>query len=297
MKMTKKQMVIGTCAALVLLGGGAGVMAHHQAQVRADKIAQEAKKTHDKLSKVAEEATQKAESFKNEADVKTAQNAIKKLDEKDKSTFITRVEKVDRNWALVNKAEQAVIKAEQAKTEACVKTAQKTIDQLKTEMTKAKKSTLQQRLDKVKALVKSNKVKAEKAKKAKEAEIQAQAEITAQAEAQSRQASVQNNEAQNRGVDNGTVTQGEASSNVSAPVYQAPASEQATPSYNAPAPAGGTGGGASAPAQSSNNTGNPAYNSGAGANANPDKTMEEIDQWTADANAHPFGGESADGGR
>ncbi|WP_242359030.1 serine protease [Lactococcus petauri] len=293
MKMTKKQMIVSSVMALVLVGGGVGVVAHHQAQVRADKIAQEAKQTHDKLINDAEEATQKAETFKAEADVKTAQDAIKKLEEKDKAPFITRVEKVDRNWTLVHKAEQAVIKAEKGKTETSVKMAQTAIDQLKATMTKTKKSALQQRLDKVKAIVKNNKAKAEKAKKAKKAKEakEAQAEAQVQTQAQNQQVAVQKSETPSGTVANNEASQGEVSSNASAPVYQyqAPVSEQAAPSYNAPA---------SAPAQSSNNTGNPAYNSGAGKNANPNVSMEEADKDIADANAHPYGdGMSVNGGR
>lgn len=180
MKITKKQWIIGASVAVVLAGGGVGVVANHQAQAQAEKTAQEAKVAHDKLIKAATEATQKAETFKAEADVKSAQDTIKKLDEKDKTALISRVEKVRQNWDLVNKADKAVANAEKTSNDATVKTAQTAIDTLKEDMTKAKKSDLQKRLDKVKTTVKNN--KADKAKKEAEAKQKAAAAQTAKSQ-------------------------------------------------------------------------------------------------------------------
>lgn len=292
MKFTKKQWIIGASIAIVLAGGGTALAVNHQAQVRAEKIVQEEKAAYDKLIKVAQEATKKAETFKAEADVKEAQDAIKKLKEKDQTALTERVEKVRQNWDLVNKAEKNVVSAEKVKTEATVKTAQTAINQLKADMTKAKKTALQQRLDKVKAAIKARKEEADKKAKA-EAEKQAQTAQTA----------VQNNAAQDSS-DNAAASQAGAAVSNGDTSYNGYAQAQAAPSYTAPAqnnsgyvastPSGGS---AQAPAQPQPSTGNPAYNSGAGANANSHKPMEEIDKWTEDANAHPGGFESANGGR
>lgn len=293
MKFTKKQWIIGSIVALVLAGGGTALVVNHQAQVRADKIAQEEKAAYAKLLKTAQEATQKAESFKAEADVKAAQGAIQKLEEKDKTALNARVEKVRQNWDLVNKAEKNVVNAEKSKTDATVKTAQTAINQLKAEMTKAKKTALQKRLDKVKAEIKAKKDKATAEKKAQE--------VAAQQKAQEAQTATQNNtQTQAADINNATAPQAETPASNGGAAYsgyaQAPSSvpAQNNSGYVASVPSGGS---AQAPAQPQQSTGNPAYNSGAGANANPNVSIEEGNKWIEDANAHPGGFESANGGR
>ncbi|WP_285004765.1 serine protease [Lactococcus garvieae] len=232
MKFTKKQWIIGSIVALVLAGGGTALVVNHQAQVRADKIAQEEKAAYDKLVKAAQEATKKAETFKAEADVKSAQDAIKKLEEKDKGDLIARVEKVRQNWDLVNKAEKNVVNAEKAKSDATVKTAQAAINQLKAEMTKAKKTALQKRLDKVKAEIKAKKDKATAEKKAQEA--------AAQQKAQDPQAVAQNNRAQ-ASSGNAGVAQAETPTSNGAAAYNGYAQTpvQDNTGYVAPTPSGG----------------------------------------------------------
>lgn len=283
MKFTKKQWIIGSIVALVLAGGGTALVVNHQAQVRADKIAQEEKVAYDKLVKAAQEATKKAESFKAEADVKSAQDAIKKLEEKDKGDLIARVEKVRQNWDLVNKAEKNVVNAEKAKTDATVKTAQTAINQLKAEMTKAKKTALQKRLDKVKADIKAKKEKAAAEKKAQEA--------AAQQKAQEAQTAAQNNtQTQAADVNNATAPQAETPASNGGAAYggyaQAPSSvpAQNNSGYVASVPSGGS---AQAPAQPQPNTGNPAYNSGGGIIDNFNgghASMDQIDKDTENAN-------------
>ena len=178
MKFTKKHWIIAAIACLILAGGSAGLVAHHQAQVKAEKTAQEAKRTYDKLVASAKEATEKAESFKAETDVKTAQAAIEKLDKKDQKALNTRVEKVRKNWAFFHQADKAVSAAEKAKTDQAIKTAQDVVNTLKDAMTKSKKAELQKRLDKVKAEIKSKKAKEEA--KAKTQAAQEQADSSAQ---------------------------------------------------------------------------------------------------------------------
>jgi peptidoglycan DL-endopeptidase CwlO len=277
MKMTKKQWIVGGAVALVLAGGGAGIVANNQAQAQAEKTAQEAKTAHDNLIKEAKKATEKAETFKAEADVKTAQDAIKKLDEKEKPALIARVEKVRQNWDLVNKADKAVTNAEKVQNDANVKTAQSSIDKIKDEMAKSKKSALQGRLDKVKTAVKNNKERA----KAQAAQEQAQLQNDTQAQA----ADVNNAvapQAEAPAASGGAVDYGQYA--------QAPA--QNTPSYNPPV-TGGNGGGAVAPSTPSGNTGNSDYNNGGGANANPNQSIDDMDNVN-----HPSNGEnSIDGGR
>lgn len=292
MNITKKQWIAGGAVALVLAGGGAGVIANNQAQAQAEKTAQEAKTAHDNLIKEAKKATENAETFKAEVDVKTAQDAIKKLDEKDKTDLIARVEKVRQNWDLVNKADKAVANAEKVQNDANVKTAQTAIDKIKSEMAKSKKIALQKRLDKVKTAVKNNKDRA-KAKAAEEAKSKANAEQQKEQDVQE-QAKTQN-EAQATDVNNGAAPQGDTSVSGGAVDYgqyaQAPA--QNAPSYTPPA----TGGGAVAPSTPSGNTGNSDYNNGGGSNANPNVSGNDLsndEDWAA---SHPGGAESANGGR
>lgn len=283
MKFTKKQWIIGSVVALVLAGGGTALVVNHQAQVRADKIAQEEKAAYDKLVKAAQEATKKAETFKVEADVKAAQDAIKKLEEKDKDALIARVEKVRQNWDWVNKATKNVVNAEKAKTDATVKTAQTAINQLKAEMTKAKKTALQKRLDKVKAEIKAKKEKAAAEKKAQE--VAAQQKAQAQAQAQS-QASAQNNVAQTS-LGNDSAPQTEASAQ--SPAYNGYAQAPAAPAPSAQSPQTGSVGQATAPIQPQiqtpqPSTSNPAYNSGGGLNANPNMSIEQGNKYNENAN-------------
>lgn len=291
MKFTKKQWMISGAVVVLLAGGSAGVIANNQAQAQAEKTAQEAKTAYDNLIKEAKKATEKAETFKAEADVKSAQDAIKKLDEKDKTTLIARVEKVRQNWDLVNKADKAVANAEKVQNDANVKTAQSAIDKIKAEMAKSKKTALQKRLDKVKTAVKNNKDRA-KAKAAEEAKSKANAE---QQKAQAAQEQVKTqNEAQAADVNNGAAPQGDTSVSGGAVDYgqYAQAPVQNAPSYNPPA-TGGNGGGAVAPSTPSGNTGNSDYNNGGGANANPNVDLNEANDLDHASN----GENSIDGGR
>lgn len=173
MKFGKKEWLISGAVIVLLGAGSAGLVAKNQAKSQAEKIAQETKIAHDKLITEATKATEKAETFKAEADVKSAQDAIKKLDEKEKKDFNARVETVRQNWNLVNQADKAVANAEKLQNDANVKTAQTSIDKIKNDMAKSKKLALQKRLEKVKTAVKNNKERA-KAKAAEEAKAKAE---------------------------------------------------------------------------------------------------------------------------
>ena len=239
MKFTKKYWIIAGIACLILAGGSAGLVAHHQAQVKAEKTAQEAKRTYDKLLASAKKATEKAETFKVEEDVKIAKEAIKKLKEKDQKDFSTRVEKVRKNWDFFHQVDKAVSAAEKAKTDQTIKTAQDAVNTLKDAMTKSKKAELQNRLDKVKADLKAKKAKEDA--KAKAQTAQAQADHSAQT------------------ANNTQAAQAEApATGTEYSQSQTPA----TPSYTAPAT-----GGAVSPAQPSPNTGSPSSNHGTSSNA------------------------------
>jgi len=156
MKLTKKQIIVGGVVA-VLLAGGATASVVHNNNVQAEKVAQQAKEAHDKLIQGVKEKTTQAETYKSENDVKIAQDAIKQLDDKEKSDYTTRIEKVQKNWKLVKEADKNVANAEKIQNDNNVKTAQKAIDNLKDEKIKSKKTALQKRLDKVKASIKNTK--------------------------------------------------------------------------------------------------------------------------------------------
>ena len=144
---------------------------------------------------------------------------------------------------MVNKAEKNVASAEKAKSDATVKTAQTTIDQLKAEMTKAKKTALQKRLDKVKAEIKAKKDKAAAEKKSQEKTTQQ----TAQNSQKPAQAVAQNNGAQ-ASSGNAGVAQAETPTSNGGVAYNGYAQTpvQDNTGYVAPTPSGG-----SAPAQPS----------------------------------------------
>ena len=156
MKLSKKQVVISGVVAVLLVGSiTAGVV--HNNNVRAEKVAQQAKDTHDKLIKNVKEKTAQAETYKSESDVKTAQDVIKQLDDKEKSDYVNRIEKVQKNWKLLNEVDKKIINAEKIQNDNNVKTAQKAIDNLKDDKIKSKKTALQTRLDKVKTSIKNTK--------------------------------------------------------------------------------------------------------------------------------------------
>ncbi|WP_285023716.1 serine protease [Lactococcus garvieae] len=277
MKITKKQWIVGGAVALVLAGGGAGIVANNQAQAQAEKTTQEAKTAHDNLIKEAKKATEKAETFKAEADVKSAQDAIKKLDEKDKTALITRVEKVHQNWDLVNKADKAVANAEKVQNDANVKTAQSAIDKIKAEMAKSKKDALQKRLDKVKTAVKNNKDRA-KAKAAEEAKSKANAEQQ-KAQAAQEQAKTQN-EAQATDVNNGSAPQTEAPVSGGSVDYgqdvQAPVQNEVGNNTSTPNPPSTDGGNTVTPPTGGGNSGgnsNTGGNNGGGTVTPPAETF------------------------
>ncbi|GAB7391645.1 hypothetical protein [Lactococcus garvieae] len=124
MKLTKKQVVVGGVVAVLFVGSvTAGVV--HNNNVQAEKIAQQAKDEHDKLIQSVKEKTSQAETYKSEIDVKTAQDVIKQLDDKEKSNYVNRIEKVQKNWKLVNEANKNVANAEKIKKDNNVKTTQK----------------------------------------------------------------------------------------------------------------------------------------------------------------------------
>ncbi|GAB1375368.1 hypothetical protein MASR1M48_02030 [Lactococcus petauri] len=156
MKLTKKQIIVGGAVA-VLLAGGVTASVVHNNNVQAEKIAQQAKDEHDKLIQSVKEKTSQAETYKSESDVKTAQDLIKQLDDKEKPDYVNRIEKVQKNWKLVNEANKNVVNAEKIQNDNNVKTAQKAIDNLKDEKIKSKKTALQTRLDKVKTSIKNTK--------------------------------------------------------------------------------------------------------------------------------------------
>lgn len=156
MKLTKKQIIVGGVVA-VLLAGGATASVVHNNNVQAEKVAQQAKEAHDKLIQSVKEKTSQAETYKSENDVKIAQDAIKQLDDKEKSDYTTRIENVQKNWKLVKEADKNVTNAEKIQNDNNAKTAQKAIDNLKDEKIKSKKTALQKRLDKVKTSIKNTK--------------------------------------------------------------------------------------------------------------------------------------------
>jgi len=276
MKLTKKQIIVGGVVA-VLLAGGATASVVHNNNVQAEKVAQQAKEAHDKLIQSVKEKTSQAETYKSENDVKIAQDAINQLDDKEKSDYTTRIEKVQKNWKLVKGADKNVANAEKIQNDNNVKTAQKAIDNLKDEKIKSKKTALQKRLDKVKASIKNTKkqkqmasqkgLNKEKEEVAKKVDNSNQSVSTSNSEANQAQVESQT-VADPTPVDNG----GASTNNAYQPTPQAPQAPVGggnsgsgnTSNSNPPSTGGGntvtppTGGG------NSGGNGNPGGNNGGG---------------------------------
>lgn len=203
MKLTKKQIIVGGAVA-VLLAGGVTASVVHNNNVQAEKIAQQAKDEHDKLIQSVKEKTSQAETYKSESDVKTAQDLIKQLDDKEKPDYVNRIEKVQKNWKLVNEANKNVVNAEKIQNDNNVKTAQKAIDNLKDEKIKSKKTALQTRLDKVKTSIKNT--KKQKQMTSQKGLNKEKEEVAKKADNSSQSVSVNNSEVNQAQVESQTVT-------------------------------------------------------------------------------------------
>ena len=203
MKLNKKQVVIGGVVA-VLLAGGVTASVVHNNNVQAEKIAQQAKDEHDKLIQSVKEKTSQAETYKSENDVKTAQDVIKQLDDKEKSDYVNRIEKVQKNWKLLNEANKNVANAEKIQNDNNVKTAQKAIDNLKDEKIKSKKTALQTRLDKVKTSIKNT--KKQKQMTSQKALNKEKEEVAKKVDNSSQSVSANNSEVKQAQVESQTVT-------------------------------------------------------------------------------------------
>ncbi len=203
MKLTKKQIIVGGVVAVLLVGSvTAGVV--HNNNVQAEKIAQQAKDEHDKLLQSVKEKTSQAETYKSENDVKTAQGVIKQLDDKEKSDYVNRIEKVQKNWKLLNEANKNVANAEKIQNDNNVKTAQKAIDNLKDEKIKSKKTALQTRLDKVKTSIKNT--KKQKQMTSQKGLNKEKEEVAKKADNSSQSVSANNSEVNQAQVESQTVT-------------------------------------------------------------------------------------------
>ena len=203
MKLSKKQVVIGGVVA-VLLAGGVTASVVHNNNVQAEKIAQQAKDEHDKLIQSVKEKTSQAETYKSESDVKTAQDLIKQLDDKEKPDYVNRIEKVQKNWKLVNEANKNVANAEKIQNDNNVKIAQKAIDNLKDEKIKSKKTALQTRLDKVKTSIKNT--KKQKQMTSQKGLNKEKEEVAKKADNSSQSVSANNSEVNQAQVESQTVT-------------------------------------------------------------------------------------------
>ena len=203
MKLSKKQIIVGGVVAVLLVGSvTAGVV--HNSNVQAEKIAQQAKDEHDKLIQSVKEKTTQAETYKSENDVKTAQDVIKQLDDKEKSDYVNRIEKVQKNWKLLNEANKNVANAEKIQNDNNVKTAQKAIDDLKDEKIKSKKTVLQTRLDKVKTSIKNT--KKQKQMTSQKGLNKEKEEVAEKVDNSSQSVSVNNSEVNQAQVESQTVT-------------------------------------------------------------------------------------------
>jgi colicin import membrane protein len=201
MKFTKKQIIVGVVVSLLIAGGAGGVVANHNAQVAHAKQVEKQKQAEEKvkaaykkLQETAQTAVIKAETFKAEADIKTANTAVSKLKKADQSKLSERIQKVSANWKAVHATDKLVVAAEKAHNDKNVAAAQKSIDKLSAPMVKAQKALLQKRLNVVKKAISDSKAKAKAAAEAKAAQ-EALKQAEAAQKAETVETPAQNNEA------------------------------------------------------------------------------------------------------
>lgn len=251
--MNKKQKIItGVVAGILILGGigtGVAVDAHNKAEAQ-EKA--KAEKAYDTKVSEAKAALKQAEKFKAHNDVDNAIAKITKLRKADQKAMLKTTDELDKLWKQVDNAVAGVLKAEKSKSDQDVTAAQKLLDGLKDKKQAEQKKLGQERLDKLKAAIKTSKDKAN-AEKSK-AEEKANAEATAASSGQPAQTEVPATDV--AAANPSYANQGQGGGYVPERGGQAPA--QPAPQPTAP-PA--TGGG----------------NSG-GSNWSPDNTQETQDQ-------------------
>ncbi|MFD1902276.1 hypothetical protein GQR36_23860 [Enterococcus termitis] len=153
MKLSKKSIIIGV-AAVLLVGGGTGGFILHNNQVQAQQLKEkeEKKAAYDQLKKDVEAAIDKAYETRKEEDLKTAEEAIGKLKEKDQEKPKERFAKLQSFLVRIKATDTAVTKAEKSKSDEDIKSAQALIDTETDDYLKEDKKGHQARLDKVKKL-------------------------------------------------------------------------------------------------------------------------------------------------
>ncbi|WP_125766708.1 hypothetical protein [Lapidilactobacillus wuchangensis] len=135
MKTGGKITLLAILTLLVATGVTAGVVSHNH-QVKAQQVLlvrqQQAKKvaqqSEQQLKKQAEKLVQAAYQSRNAADIATAQTAIKRLTKTDRINLTTQLTTLDNLLAQAKAADTAVTQAEQSRTEADIKAAQKLVD-------------------------------------------------------------------------------------------------------------------------------------------------------------------------
>lgn len=169
--MKNKKVVLITILALVILGGISFSALHYQ-KIEAQRIAQEELEARIKKEKEilneAEIAMELAYRTRKEDDIKTAETAISKLNnkqKKDKQSLSNKLSKLTELLKQLDDIEKELIKTEKSKSQADIDATQKLIDKMTDDYLKKNKEEIQKKLDKINAdKAKSDKEKADKAK-------------------------------------------------------------------------------------------------------------------------------------
>ncbi|MGM0112526.1 hypothetical protein [Enterococcus sp. DIV0187] len=231
---TKKKIMLATLV-LIICGGGISTnsIIQHNEKVHAQEMAQQ--KHEDQIKKekadfkTAKAAVDTAYESRDSKDIELATRAIEQLSDnqkEEKETLTTKINKLNSFIKQADELKTALNKAEQSKKETDIASVQKLLDNATDDYLKKDKEAISKSLDKLKATIKEERVKAEE-KAAADAEAARQAEATQQAAQQAEQ----NNQSSGQPAYN---EQGQQAAPAQ-PNYQQPA--QPAPSQPAPAPA------------------------------------------------------------
>lgn len=181
-KLGKKQKFLLALLAVVVIGGGAGLVFYNK-QVEAEQAIQQEKQVYKRLVTEVEKAVQKSYDTRDKKDMEVAEDQIKKLDEVDQKDPKAKMTKLHSFLNLIKKTDQLLSTAEKSKKDSDIKAAQNSIDSEKDKYLEKDKQAHQARLDKLKKAVADKQAK-EKAEKDKQDKAKAEQE---KSEAQTKQ--------------------------------------------------------------------------------------------------------------
>lgn len=277
-KLKKNQIIGASVAALLLIGGGSVYAVNSQKKAQAEKIElaeKKEKEDYKKLSLQVDDSVKKAYDTRSAKDIEMAETIIKKLKEQDPKDPKAKMSKLHSFLDLIKKTDQLLTTAEKSKKDSDIKAVQNSINEEKDTYLKKDREAHQKRLDKLKKVIKEQKVK-EKVQKVEEQKQQDAPGSTKENSINPVQENNVQNEVANETPASNANSQVEQS--VQAPIVEQPAEQPNAPINNGggytPAPPVGNGGGTVTPEQpnptpSTNNEGSGSTNGNSDGSSKP----------------------------